>query len=89
MGIATKSTLANIGEAGREAVIPLTKSNLWAPQLANEIVKQINGNINTVSSNNSRPIEVKLVVDGRELGKASIRNINALQRESNEILLDI
>ena len=89
MGIVTSSTLANIGEAGPEAVIPLNRSNLWAPQLAQEIAKQLGVSGINQSNTSSRPLEVKLVVDGRELGRASINNINKLQRESNEILLDI
>lgn len=72
-----------------EAVIPLSRSNLWAPQLANELAKQLNGNGINQSNISSRPVQVNLVVDGRSLGKATIDNINKLQRESNEILLDI
>ena len=88
-GLVTTSTLANIGEAGPEAVIPLNRSSLWAPQLAKELARQLTVSGINQSNTSSRPLEVKLVVDGRELGRASINNINKLQRESNEILLDI
>ena len=72
-----------------EAVIPLSRSNLWAPQLASELAKQLSISGINQSNTSSRPVQVNLVVDCRSLGRATIDNINKLQRESNEILLDI
>lgn len=94
MGIATSSILANIGEDGKEAVIPLTKSNLWAPQLASEITKQLNtiigiNSLSSNSSNNNSPVTIKLEINERELGKATIKSINDLQKSSGQILLEL
>lgn len=44
-GIVTQSTLANIGEAGREAVLPLDRNTGWMDMLADKLAsKQNNGN---------------------------------------------
>lgn len=52
-GIATQSTLANIGEAGREAILPLENNTGWMDVLATKIADIINNqNNNTISGGN-------------------------------------
>lgn len=51
-GIIEQSTLVNVGEAGREAVVPLENNTGWMKSLANEFVNQMNINNNTNSNNN-------------------------------------
>lgn len=41
-GIVNKSTIANIGEDGQEAVIPLEKNTGWMDELASKLVSKIN-----------------------------------------------
>lgn len=53
-GIVTKSTFANIGEAGAEAVLPLENNTGWMDKLATKIANQV-GN-----GNNSGTIRVEL-----------------------------
>lgn len=77
-GIATRSTLANIGEAGREAVLPLDRNTGWMDQLADRI-----------ASRNSTPSRIVLMVDGRELGYATIDNINAITKQTGGLKLHI
>lgn len=50
-GIIGQSTLVNVGEAGREAVVPLENNTGWMKSLANEFVNQMNINNNTNSNN--------------------------------------
>ena len=76
-GIATRSTLANIGEAGAEAILPLENNTAWMDMLADKIAAR-QGNA---------PTKVSLVVDGKELGWATIRNINAITNQTGGLQL--
>lgn len=71
-GIATRSTLANVGEAGAEMILPLENNTQWMDMLADKIAAR-QGNA---------PTKVALVVDGKELGWATIRNINAISKQT-------
>lgn len=75
-GIVTKSTLANIGERGREAVLPLENNTGWMDMLADRI-----------AARNSSPSKVVLMLDGRELGWATINNINAITKQTGGLQL--
>lgn len=44
-GITTGSTLANIGEAGREAILPLENNTGWMDDLADKLGSRINSNV--------------------------------------------
>ena len=46
-GIVTQSTLANIGEAGREAVLPLDRNTGWMDMLADKLASKQNSGNNT------------------------------------------
>ena len=50
-GIVTSPTLAMVGEAGREAVIPLENNNAWLDKLADKLATKM-GNSNTVNNFN-------------------------------------
>ena len=66
-GVVTGPTRALIGEAGRsEAVIPLDNSPQMK-QLVNQIAEAVK------SSNDSKPIEVRVFLDGREITSAQNR----------------
>lgn len=58
-GITTGSTLANIGEAGREAVLPLENNTGWMNDFADRLLDRMGGNMTAV-----------LELNGRELGRA-------------------
>lgn len=75
-GIVTKSTFANIGERGREAVLPLENNTGWMDMLADRI-----------AARNSSPSKVVLMLDGRELGWATINNINAITKQTGGLQL--
>lgn len=52
-GIITSSTIANIGENGAEAVVPLERNKGWMRTMAKEIASQINVNNSTTNSASS------------------------------------
>lgn len=76
-GIATRSTLANIGEAGAEAILPLENNTQWMDMLADKIAAR----------QGTAPTKVSLIVDGKELGWATIRNINAITNQTGGLQL--
>ena len=77
-GIATRSTLANIGEAGKEAVLPLENNTGWMDILADRI-----------AARQSAPSKIVLALDGKELGYATINSINNITRQTGTLQLAI
>lgn len=75
-GIVTQSTLANIGEAGREAVLPLDSNTEWMDRLADKIANR-----------NSTPTKVVLTIDGKELGYATIDSFNKIYKQTGTLPL--
>lgn len=76
-GIVTGSILANIGERGKEAVLPLENNTSWMDILADRIAAR------------SGPTRVVLQVDGRELGWATIENINSITKQTGGLQLTL
>lgn len=76
-GIVTDSILANIGERGKEAVLPLENNTSWMDILADRIAAR------------SGPTRVVLQVDGRELGWATIENINSITKQTGGLQLTL
>lgn len=74
-GIVTDSILANIGERGREAVLPLENNTGWMDVLADRIAAR------------NSSTRVVLQVDGRELGWATIEQINAITKQTGGLQL--
>lgn len=77
-GIVTSSTLANIGEAGAEAVLPLERNTGWMDTLADKI-----------AAKQSAPSKIVLEVDGRAFAQASIKSINDLTRATGKLQLQV
>ena len=75
-GIATASTIANIGEAGKEAILPLENNTEWMDTLANKIAER-----------NSTPSKIVLQVGEKELGWATINSINGITKQTGSIQL--
>jgi hypothetical protein len=71
-GIATSSTLANIGEAGAEAVLPLENNTGWMDILADKIAAR----------SGQAPSKIVLQVGEKELGWATIRSINQITQQT-------
>ncbi len=77
-GIVTSSTIANIGEAGREAVLPLDSNTEWMDVLANRI-----------ASTNNTPSKIVLKVGEKELGEAAISSINGITQQTGSLQLQL
>ena len=75
-GITTGSTIANIGENGREAVLPLENNTEWMDTLADKIAER-----------NAAPTKVVLQVGEKELGWATINSINNITKQTGGIQL--
>ena len=75
-GITTGATMAMIGERGREAVLPLENNTGWMDSLADRI-----------AARNNTPSKVVLMVDGKELGYATINSINDITRQTGNLQL--
>lgn len=63
-GITTGSTLANIGEAGREAVLPLENNTGWMDDLANKLASKL--------PTYGTPSTIVMEVDGKEFAHLSL-----------------
>ena len=63
-GITTGSTLANIGEAGREAVLPLENNTGWMDDLANKLASKL--------PIYGTPSTIVMEVDGKEFAHLSL-----------------
>lgn len=77
-GIALRSTLANIGENGREAILPLDNNTSWMDALANKLATRMN-----------TPTKIVLKVGEKELGWATIHGINQITRQTGELQLQL
>lgn len=75
-GIATSSTIANIGEAGKEAILPLENNTEWMDTLASKIAER-----------NAGPSKIVLQVGEKELGWAAINGINGITKQTGNIQL--
>lgn len=74
-GIVTASTVANIGEAGREAVLPLDNNTEWMDMLADRI-----------GGSRKVPVNINLNYDGETFARVSIPDIlSELNRQGYDI----
>lgn len=102
-GIIDQPTLAWVGEAGKEAVMPLENNTGWIRDLAGQITEQMNTGIgdrdllqriadlllqilNALLTNNG---DIVLKIGETELGRAAIKAINTVQRQTGRTLLKV
>ena len=78
-GIATRSVFANIGERGKEAVLPLEHNTQWMDLLADRIAARSGG----------APTKIVLKVGERELGYAVIDAINQNTKQTGGLKLQL
>ena len=83
-GIVDSPTLAMIGEAGKEAVMPLENNTGWMDTLAQKVASAVSQAVNT-NGNNIGDIVIKF--EEMTLGRAAIKSINAVQRNAGTTLL--
>ena len=78
-GIVTSSTLANIGEKGAEAVLPLENNTGWMDILADKIAARQGGS--------GTPIILQ--VDGKTFAQTTVRTVNDLTKQTGRLQLNI
>ena len=77
-GITNGATLAEIGEAGREMVLPLEANTQWMDLLADKINQRRGQGI---------PTKLILQVNGRTFGETAIENINEITKQTGTLPL--
>ena len=77
-GIINQPTMAMVGEAGKEAVLPLEKNTGWMDMLASKLAS----NLNT-------PTKIVLMVGEKELGWATINSINGITKQTGGLQLQL
>lgn len=73
-GIVDKPTLSLIGEAGKEAVVPLENNTGWLDKIASKFAVMVS-EMNEGSSSNTS-FTSNLIVNGRQLASATIEDFN-------------
>lgn len=88
-GIVDSPTLAMVGEAGKEAVVPLENNTQGLELLANKLISMMgnNNNNNSMNSSNDNPINIYIQVKDTTLGKVTIDSINKLNRLAGKNLI--
>ena len=79
-GIVDSATIAMIGEAGKEAVLPLENNTQWMDKLAEKIAGM---------NNTQAPTRIILKVGERELGYATIDSINKITKQTGGLQLQL
>lgn len=87
-GIVDSPTLAMVGEAGREAVMPLENNTGWISDLANKVAERLPSQSST-NNNNDQPINFTIQIGQTTLGKIVIDSINKVQRQAGTNLIRI
>lgn len=83
-GVVNSSILANIGEAGKEAVIPLENNTEWMKTFIDLCTKSMIGAMQVVFSNNNQVVEI--VLDGKVLAKGVIPYINKTSKKLGGVI---
>lgn len=77
-GVVNSATMAVIGERGKEAVLPLENNTGWMDTLAERL-----------ATKSGTPSKIVLMVDGKELGYATIGSINDITRQTGKLQLNV
>ena len=86
-GIIDSPTLAMVGEAGKEAVVPLENNTQGLDLLASKLLERLGG---TSSNNNSfGDGDLILQIDGSVIGKVALKQLRKMQRQGNITLIPV
>lgn len=86
-GIIDSPTIAMVGEAGKEAVMPLENNTGWITDLAAKVADRLP--TQTQANSSDKPINLTIQVGTTTLGKIVIDSINKVQRQAGATLLRI
>lgn len=79
-GVINSPTLAMVGEAGKEAVMPLENNTGWITVLATKIAGLLGANSNNVSTAQQGG-DIIFQIDGSIIGKVAIKELRKMQRQ--------
>lgn len=85
-GIVDSATLAVVGEAGKEAVMPLENNTGWITQLADKIAVRMPKGGNDSSSISG---DIILQIDGSIIGKVALKELRKMQRQGGITVLPV
>lgn len=89
-GIVDSPTLAMVGEAGKEAVVPLENNTGWMDVLAQKVAVAVAGAIAGLGNTNNANIgSIEIKLEEMTLGKAVIKSANAYQKVIGKTLLEV
>jgi hypothetical protein len=86
-GMIDQPTLAMVGEAGKEAVLPIDKDRGAMQQIAEMLFSKMNQG--GAGNSNDRPIEIILQMGTVEFARFVIDSIKALQRQTGETIINV
>lgn len=87
-GIIDSATLAIVGEAGKEAVMPLENNTVWITDLASKVADRMPQNSGG-GSNGPVIKEIVVQIGDKEFGRFAIDEINKAHEQAGRLLLNI
>lgn len=83
-GVVDRATLGIVGEAGKEAIMPLENNTGWITDLAEKVATRMpQGN----SDNGFGDGDLTLIIDGSVIGKVALKQLRKMQRQGNITLI--
>lgn len=82
-GIVDRATLGIIGEAGKEAVMPLENNTGWITDLADKVASRMPQG----GSNDNSNGDLVLMIDGSVIGKVALNQLRKMQRQGGITLI--
>ena len=86
-GIIDSPTIAMVGEAGKEAVMPLENNTGWITDLASKVADRMPRSVG--SSDNSYNGDLILQIDGSIIGKVALSQLRKMQRQGGITLIPV
>lgn len=86
-GIIDSPTLAMVGEAGKEAVVPLENNKGGLRELANLLLAEMNPK--NSNNDNFGDGDLILQIDGSVIGKVALKQLRKMQRQGNITLIPV
>jgi len=83
-GIVDRATLGIVGEAGREAIMPLENNTGWITDLAEKVATRMP---QSNSNNGFGDGDLTLIIDGSVIGKVALKQLRKMQRQGNITLI--
>ncbi|MDT8715435.1 hypothetical protein IAI10_02030 [Clostridium sp. 19966] len=88
-GIVNRATMAVLGEAGTEAVVPLQNNTSGLDLLADKLFERMGIANSQASGSSDRPIELTINLGSSTVFKDIINGINKAQRQAGKTLIEV